>query len=113
MKTNDETMSLFELNESYTEILKLDRMLTEAKIPHALVRLMDGWQVIYPDVGIYDSVADAVENTGSYGHEKNLLEIMGLLTDEEARFNSVKGWLTAEDVFERIEKHYKQYGEKV
>lgn len=42
---------------------------------------------------------------GCYGREKDLLEIMGLLTPEEEKINSVIGYLTAEDVFERITKY--------
>ena len=93
------------LNERYTEILKLDKMLDEAEIPHTLKRSMDGWQVCYPSVG-KDRVADAIETFGSYGVEENLLEIMGLLTPEEAEHDSVLGHLTAENVFERMRAHY-------
>ena len=95
------------LNENYTEILKLDKMLTDAQIPHTLGRFMDGWQVIYPDKEKW--VADAIEHRGSYGHEENLLEIMGLIKPEET-CDTVLGWLTAEDVFQRFSEHYK--GEK-
>ena len=35
------------LNCSYKEILKLNIMLDNAKIPHTMRRLDDGWQVIY------------------------------------------------------------------
>ena len=93
------------LNERYTEILKLDKMLDEAEIPHTLNRSMDGWQVCYPSVG-EDCVADAIETFGSYGNEENLLEIMGLLTPEELEHDSVLGYLTAENVFERMRAHY-------
>ena len=92
------------LNNKYTEILKLDKMLDEAEIPHTLERSMDGWQVCYPDVD--NCVADAIEFYGSYGSEENLLEIMGLLTPEEAEHDSVLGHLTAENVFERMRAHY-------
>lgn len=92
------------LNERYTEILKLDKMLEEAEIPHTLTRSRDGWQVFYPDVD--NCVADAIEFYGSYGSEEDLLEIMGLLTPEEAEHDSVLGHLTAENVFERMRAHY-------
>lgn len=94
----------YRLDESYTEILKLDKMLTDAEIPHTLERLMDGWQVCYPDQE--KRVADAIEHYGSYGNLENLLEIMGLLTNEEAEHDSVLGHLTAENVFERMRAHY-------
>ena len=94
----------FVLDESYTEILKLDKMLTEAGIPHTIDRLFDGWQICYPNNN--GRVADAIQHFGSYGHEDNLLEIMGLLTPEEEEHDSVLGHLTAKDVFKRMRKHY-------
>ena len=50
---------------------------------------------------------DAIEHSGSYGSKKDLLEIMGLLTPEEQKLNSVLGYLTAREVFERIERDWK------
>ena len=97
-------------NPKYQEILKLDRMLTEANIPHTLDKLFDGWQVCYPtNVRGEEMVMDAVEHFDSYGQEEDLLEVMGLLTPEEEEYDSVCGHLTAEDVFERIRKHHLQY----
>lgn len=46
---------------------------------------------------------DAICHHGSYGAEEGLLEIMGDIVDVEAVGDSVEGWLTAEDVIERIE----------
>ena len=94
----------FILDRSYTEILKLDKMLNEANIPHTLDRFLDGWQVIYSNNG--QRIADAIQHFGSYGNYQNLLEIMGLLTPEEEEHDSVLGHLTAEDVFKRINGHY-------
>lgn len=93
------------LNESYKEILVLEKMLTEAEIPHTLHRLLDGWQVIYPEEG-EKRVVDAIEHYGSYGKDEDLLEIMGLLTPEEEEDNSVLGYLSAEEVFKRIWNHH-------
>ena len=95
------------LDENYTEILRLDKMLTDANIPHTLERFMDGWQIIYYTNG--ERIADAIQHYGSYGVEENRLEIMGLLTPEEAEHDSVLGHLTAENVFERMNRHYKKY----
>lgn len=92
------------LNESYTEILKLDKMLSEANIPHSLERFMDGWQVCYPKSE--NRIADAIEHRGSYGNTANLLELMGLLTSEELEHNAVVGGLTADEVFKRFKEHY-------
>ena len=94
------------LNEKYTEIIRLHGMLAGNDIPHAITRFLDGWQLWYPDVDHPDHcVMDAIEHMGSYGKESDLLEIMGLLTPEEAEHDVVAGYLTAEDVFERIKKH--------
>lgn len=106
------------LNPSYNEILKLNTMLDNAKIPHTMRRLYDGWQVIYaPCCGgrknYYNPdfwVADAIENRYSYGAKDDLLELAGrLLTGEELKRDSVVGWLTANDVFQRISKHWEEY----
>ena len=94
------------LNPAYQEILKLDRMLTDASIPHTLDRLFDGWQVCYPTREEPELVMDAIEHYGSYGKDEDKLEIMGLLTPDEEEHDSVLGYLTAEDVFERIRKHH-------
>lgn len=91
------------LDDGYTEILKLDKMLTEANVPHTLDRFLDGWQVIYSVNG--KRIADAIQHFGSYGNTENLLEIMGLVDPKESD-DSVLGWLTAEDVFERMSDHY-------
>ena len=89
----------------YTEIKKLHDMLTESKVPHVFHKLMDGWQVIYPEDGPF-RVMDTVEHFGSYGSSDDLLEIMGLLTPEEAEVDSVIGNLSAIDVFDRIYRHW-------
>ena len=96
----------YSTNSNYQEILKLDRMLTDASIPHTLDRLFDGWQVCYPTREEPELAMDAIEHYGSYGKDEDKLEIMGLLTPDEEEYDSVLGYLTAEDVFERIRKHH-------
>ena len=91
----------------YQEILRLDAMLTEKQIPHTCQKFMDGWQVIYPQDG-KKRVMDAIEHFGSYGNEQDKLEIMGLLTPEEKKNDTVLGYLSAEEVFSRIDKHWKE-----
>jgi hypothetical protein len=91
----------------YQEILKLDRLLTGANIPHVTKPLHDGWQICYPDT--YESkncVMDAIQHYGSYGSLDDTVEIMGLLTPDEEAHDSVVGDLLAEEVFDRIRKHY-------
>lgn len=101
----------------YTEILKLKKMLEEANIPFTFTD--DYWGVKkwvksdedivqiyreqYPAYQIrIDVLVDVVEHYGSYGAEKDLLEIMGGLTAEERGRDGVLGWLTAEEVFKRV-----------
>ena len=127
MATLEELMALIEkMNANrpkyeYTEIKKLDKLLTEANIPHYFLAEDDEnrYQIAYygpsgrpipkpgtvMGIGI-EAVCSAIQNAGSYGNEKDLIEICGLLTDEELEEDSVKGYLTAEDVFNRIKEHW-------
>ena len=98
----------FELNNRYQEILNLDKMLTQLNIPHELKRNFDGWQVCYPASAPTFRILSAIEHYGSYGKEQDLIEIMGLLTDEERKYDSVCGYLTASNVLERIKKHWEE-----
>ena len=55
---------------------------------------------------------DAICHRGSYGAEEGLLEIMGTIVRENDGY-SVEGWLTAEEVIERIkEKYFKKKKKK-
>ena len=83
----------------YKEIMKLHSYLILGNIPHEMRPLNDGWQICYPSI---DEVrGDAVQHNFSYGHEKDLIEIMGLLTPEELQRDTVVGYLTAKEVFQR------------
>ena len=62
---------------------------------------MDKHQIIVFDDGVRSW--DAICHRGSYGVNEGLLEIMGDIVDEEAVGDRVEGWLTAEEVIERIE----------
>lgn len=105
----------------YTEIFRLKEMLEQAEIPFVYtdrsyqfdIPLFDGttkfthYHIEYPEGMPTDKrVCSVIQGYGSYGGQANLLEIMGLLTPEEEQDDSVCGWLTAEEVFERIKKHY-------
>lgn len=63
-------------------------------------------QVIYYKDGI--KIGDAVCHYGSYGYQQGLFEIMGdaLLTPEERENDDVLGYLSLEEVLERLEKIY-------
>lgn len=91
-----------------TEMNKLIEMLNNANIPFELTDDTLGNennQVWYPS--FETPICDVICNQYSYGGKSGLLEIMGLLTEEELKFDSAVGYLTAEDVFNRIENHYK------
>lgn len=57
-------------------------------------------QVFYPT--IEDRVCDVISFYGSYGGAEGLLEIYGL----SGTSDGVEGWLTAEEIFNRINNHY-------
>lgn len=100
----------------YKEIFKLKEMLEKAKIPFEFadrnplgVRWAEKWQIGYPVLPPDDgNICSVIEGMGTYGQEQDLLEIMGLLTPEEGEDDSVKGYLTAKDVFKRIKNHYNE-----
>ena len=83
----------------YNEIVKLHEMLTKADIPHEFEEEWGGYHILYNCMGYTCSV---IEHDYSYGRNDDLLEIMGLLTPAEAEQDSVAGYLTADDVFNRI-----------
>ena len=56
--------------------------------------------IVYDDKGSYKW--DAICQIGSYGYKAGLLEIMGDIVDEGEDGDSVAGWLTAENVIERV-----------
>lgn len=87
------------------ELLKLVKLLAKADIPFEIFPFTLGeyittYQVCYPNK--QDCVCDAICHKYSYGYAQGLLEIMGLGAD----LDDVEGWLTAEQVFERIRNHY-------
>ena len=95
------------MKERCNEILSLKGMLEKAKIPFVFSKVFGGYHIEYPsNTG---RVCSVIEHDYSYGREKDLLEIMGLLTKKEMNReqDDVLGYLTAENVFQRIEKHWK------
>lgn len=99
------------------EIERLHKMLTDEGIEHEWLDRGErfsksdikwGYQIIvYKKNG--DRLISAIEGYGTYGYgldgeQGDLIEIMGLLTPEEEKYDSVKGWLTAEEVFRRIKE---------
>lgn len=88
----------------YNEIFKLKAMLENAGIQYEFRPCFDGYQICYPSAK--DRICSVIEQNFSYGSEKDKLEIMGLLTPEEKECDEVVGYLTAENVFERISKDW-------
>ena len=87
------------------EMSKLIALLETAHVPYETRSHWNGSiQVGYPN--FENTVCDAVCFPGSYGYEQGLLEIMGLVDEEEVG-DTVEGYLTAVEVFQRIYKHYR------
>ena len=97
------------MENKYTEIFKLKDMLEESNIPFEFKIREFGadklYQICYPKDG-YRRKCSVIQGKGTYGGEENLLEIMGLLTKAEEEYDSVLGYLTAKNVFDRIEKDF-------
>lgn len=103
----------------YKEIFKLKVMLDKANIPYefydrSFIDYKD-YSLKYPhyQIIIYNPndkdrgrLISVVEGWGTYGENQDLLEIMGCLTEKEVLGDSVKGYLTAQNVFRRIKKNY-------
>lgn len=103
------------------EFDKLCKMLDDAKIPYERnddknnlscfgVNREPMRRIVYGPDPDKDRVCvcSVICGYGSYGYEEGLLEMMGLLTPEEMECDSVKGWLTADDVFNRIKRHWEE-----
>lgn len=101
-----------ETSKKYKEIFKLKKMLESANIPfdffemdpqaRLIIPEWEHWHINYPNRN--KCVVSVIEGIGSYGEQEDKLEIMGGLTEEERKHDQVVGWLTAEEVFERIKK---------
>lgn len=94
-----------------SSIIKLHYLLKSNGIPHTLIdRAERGWQILYPDTKAFiptdDTVASVIQGSNSYGDDRELLGIMGLLTPEENHRGVVARELTVADVFGRIQAHW-------
>ena len=100
-------MTYHPINNQYKrEPLRLASMCLAHDIPFEIAEYWDGLLIGYPTLKQEERVSDAVCHSGSYGRHDGLLEMMGLLTEEELAEDGVLGWLTAEQVFERWHKHW-------
>lgn len=97
-----------------SELDKLETLLTERGIKYerkdqettydafGYLESLDRHQICVPEYG-KKCQWDAICQKGSYGYEKGLLEIYGCLVDEIMDGDSVVGWLTAQDVIDRVD----------
>ena len=92
-------------------LTELRCLLNEAGIPYEdhpeqlSVSVMDRvWYVRYGNV-----ICSAIWGVGSYGYKDGLIEIMGLLTEEERERDDVVGYLTPEEVFRRIKRDWETF----
>ncbi len=86
------------------EVYRLKGMLTAQGIPFEEADVFGGKQLLYP--AKEGRKCSIICHLSSHGREEGLLEIMGLLTPEEAEYDDVVGYLTAEDVFARIQQDW-------
>ncbi len=105
----EENRKLMKINEYLNEYLK-DK-------EYYQILLFDDFREVmerYNTYKVFDNekiIISIVQGYGTYGEEDDLLEIMGLLTEEEEKIDDVTGYLTAEDVFNRIVKYFKNKSE--
>ena len=94
------------MKERYNEILKLKNMLEKAEIPFEFSEIFRGYHITYP--GNKFRICSVIEHDYSYGNAQDLLEIKGLLTQKEKKYDDVLGYRSAEEVFNRIQKNWKK-----
>lgn len=106
------------------EIFKLKRMLEKAEIPFDFIEgfgydkaildkcpdIGEHYHICYPVQGDGQRIS-VIEGFGTHGREQDKLEIMGGLTPWEKwnHGDSVIGYLTAKNVFNRIKKDWEEY----
>lgn len=98
-------------NINFYQLFKLACLLDEAEIPYEIHHSFKGFQLRYPSDSKDHFRCSVILHAGSYGREDGLLEIMGLLTDEELKHDPVLGYLNAEEVFNRIKADYNKEDE--
>ena len=89
-----------------SEMEKLITALVKNDIPFELACPYEALQVFYPNKE--GNVGDVICHKGSFGYEQGLLEVRGL-TDNLCGFGDVEGWLSSEEVFNRIKTHWEEH----
>lgn len=88
----------------YQPIMRLADLCEREGISFIVRPVFDGLQLVCPNLDVWDF--DVICHMGSYGHEQGLLEVMGAICGSDE--DDVEGYLTVEEVFERIKKYYKK-----
>lgn len=94
------------------EIFHLVSKLEFEEIPFEIEFHARGFHIGYPSLnkeGGKATVCSVILSPMSYGAEKGLLEISGLLTPEEEERDTVVGNLTGSAVYLRIRDHYRRH----
>ena len=91
------------MNIYFSQFGKLMKLLAQARIPFSFNPLFNGYQLHYYDEDGKE-VCDVICHSGSYGSDDGLLEMMGLVPEDWD--DTVIGYLTAEEAFERIFNHW-------
>ena len=86
----------------YNAIIEVSENLKELNIPHKIISLYDGYQIKFPF-----TKADIIEHEFSYGHEKDLMEVMGfnwniIQKGEYAKYDDVLGYLSVREVLKLV-----------
>lgn len=118
-------------SKKYKEIFKLKKMLEDAEIPFSWIEnwdydeeklknfkkiapdLIEHYQICYPVFDPDHRWISIIEGFGTYGAEQDRLEIMGGFTpwemyEQDLNEGSVMGYLTANNVFNRIKKNWEE-----
>lgn len=83
--------------------------LNAEEIPFEIRFLSNGFQVAYPNNG-ENRVCSVICHNCSYGKGNGNMEMMGLLTADEAIYDDVVV-LTVDEIFNRIKEHYHSHKE--
>ena len=97
------------MTKNLTQLDKLEKYLKENGIKYERIDTRNTHQINVPNSR--DKEWDAICHYGSFGYKEGLLEIYGSIVPENVG-NTVEGYLTAEDVVNRIGEYERRKVEK-
>lgn len=95
----------YTMTENLTQLDKLEEYLKESGFKYERIDTKDTHQINVPNSK--DKEWDAICHYGSYGYKEGLLEIYGSIVPEDIG-DTVEGYLTAEDVVNRMDEYEKK-----